>query len=95
MSNNQEPSSGGSLDWAKGKIYIFINLIFYKMKVWKWRFKLKAVAGIKYSVCLELRPGNTGADSSYGFLLPEDRVPLVGQETYVGLIAMINAIKNT
>ena len=33
----------------------------------------KAIAGIKYSVCLELRPGNSGPDSTYGFILPEDR----------------------
>ena len=44
-----EPSSGGSLDWAK------------------------AIAGIKYSVCLELRPASTGTDSGFGFTLPEDR----------------------
>ena len=30
-------------------------------------------AGIKYAYCLELRPSQTGVDSSYGFTLPEDR----------------------
>lgn len=29
--------------------------------------------GIKWSYCLELRPGQTGADSNFGFQLPEDR----------------------
>jgi carboxypeptidase A2 len=54
----------------------------------------KAVAGIKYSISLELRPGSSGVDSQYGFTLPEDRAPATGEETYKGLKAMINAIKN-
>ncbi len=29
-----------------------------------------------------------------GFTLPEDRAPATGEETYIGLKAMINAIKN-
>ena len=33
----------------------------------------QATAGIKYAYCLELRPSQTGVDSSYGFTLPEDR----------------------
>lgn len=31
-------------------------------------------AGIKYSHCIELRPGQTGTDSAYGFQLPESRL---------------------
>ncbi len=54
----------------------------------------KGVAGIKYSIALELRPGQTGPDSVYGFTLPETRVPTVGKETYTGLMAMIKSIKN-
>lgn len=54
----------------------------------------KAIAGIKYSICLELRPGQSGTDSRYGFLLPEDRVSKVGQETYKGLIAFVQAVKS-
>jgi len=53
----------------------------------------KGVAGIKHSYCLELSPGQTGVDSQYGFVLPVDRVPRVGQEVYLGLKAMIKRIK--
>ncbi|RNA22669.1 carboxypeptidase A1-like [Brachionus plicatilis] len=53
-----------------------------------------AVANIKYSIALELRPGRGEPDYNYGFVLPEDRAPAVGEETYVGLIAMIDAIRN-
>jgi hypothetical protein len=52
-----------------------------------------ATAGIKYSYCFELRPGQTGTDSTFGFQLPEDRAPLAGEETYRGILALINAIK--
>jgi len=51
-----------------------------------------AVAKVKYSYALELRPGPTGPDSQFGFALPEDRAPNVGEETYIGIKAMINAI---
>ncbi|CAF0839173.1 unnamed protein product [Brachionus calyciflorus] len=50
-------------------------------------------AGIKYSFCLELRPGQTGPDSNYGFTLPEDRAPLAGEETFAGIAAFLNSIK--
>lgn len=50
------------------------------------------VAGIKYSFCLELRPGQTGIDSNYGFALPEDRAPMVGEETYAGIIALVKSL---
>lgn len=50
-------------------------------------------AGIKYSFCLELRPGQTGVDSNYGFALPEDRAPMVGEETYAGIIALVKSLK--
>lgn len=50
-------------------------------------------AGIKYSHCIELRPGQTGTDSAYGFQLPESRAPLAGEETYVGIKAFLNSIK--
>lgn len=33
--------------------------MFYKLRTY-------AVAGIKYSICLELRPGQTGTDATYG-----------------------------
>jgi len=51
----------------------------------------KAVAGIKYTIALELRPT---ANSRNGFLLPENQVPLAGEETYQGLKAYINVIKS-
>jgi len=50
-------------------------------------------AKIKYSHCLELRPGQTGTDSSYGFTLPEARAPLAGEETFQGIKAFLNSIK--
>lgn len=49
----------------------------------------KGVAGIKYAHCLELRPASTGVDSSFGFQLPVDRVPRVGEETYRGFLAFL------
>jgi hypothetical protein len=49
-----------------------------------WAYQM----GITHSYCLELRPGRKTADSSYGFLLPEDRAPFVGEETYQGLKAL-------
>ena len=48
---------------------------------------------MKYAFGLELRPGQSGPDSLYGFMLPEDRIPLAGEETYQGLMAMIAAVK--
>jgi hypothetical protein len=52
----------------------------------------KAVAGIKYSHFLEVRPGDTGVDASFGFTLPVDRVPKAGEETYRGILAELNAL---
>merc|ERR1712110_433690 len=55
----------------------------------------KAVAGIKYSYCFELRPSQYGdSDSHYGFALPASRIPLVGIETYNGIAAMLDSIMN-
>jgi carboxypeptidase A2 len=48
--------------------------------------------GIPHSYCLELRPGQSGTDSNFGFQLPPDRAPLAGQETYNGVKAFINEI---
>jgi len=53
----------------------------------------KSIAGIKYSICLELRPGQSGVDSQYGFVLPESRVPMAGEESYQGLKAFVKAVK--
>jgi len=50
------------------------------------------VAGIPYAYCLELRPGQTGTDSNYGFGLPQDRAPLAGAETYAGVAAFLKSI---
>ena len=44
--------------------------------------------GIKYSFALELR--DTGR---YGFLLPADQITPTNEETWAGLVAMVNAIK--
>jgi hypothetical protein len=52
----------------------------------------EGVAKIKYAFCLELRPGQTGTDSFYGFSLPENRAPLVGAETYHGIKAFVKSI---
>jgi len=51
-----------------------------------------AIGGIKYAYCLELRPGQSGTDSSYGFALPENRAPLAGAETFAGLTAFLRTI---
>jgi len=53
----------------------------------------KGVANIKYSYCFELRPGQYGTDSYYGFALPADRIPLAGEETYQGIKSMLVSIK--
>jgi murein tripeptide amidase MpaA len=53
----------------------------------------QGVAGIKYSYCLELRPGQSGPDSNYGFTLPEDRAPKAGEETYQGITAFLKSIR--
>jgi hypothetical protein len=47
---------------------------------------------IKYSYVVELRPGAATPDSFYGFTLPEDRMPLVATETYLGIKAFLAAI---
>ena len=47
---------------------------------------------IKYSYVLELRPGSNSPDAVYGFTLPEDRMPLVATETYIGIKAFVAAI---
>jgi len=52
----------------------------------------KGVAGIKYSYCLELSPGQSGPDAFYGFQLPVDRAPRVGEETWKGIKAFANSI---
>jgi hypothetical protein len=46
-------------------------------------------AGIAYSYVLELRPGPGTPDYSFGFQLPVDRMPLVSNETYVGIKAFL------
>jgi hypothetical protein len=48
----------------------------------------KGNATIKYSYTLELSPGQS-TDSGYGFQLPEDRAPRVGQETYIGITTFL------
>jgi hypothetical protein len=42
----------------------------------------KAIANIKYSVSLELRPAQTGSDSKYGFTLPEDSNLTIKKNTF-------------
>jgi carboxypeptidase A4 len=50
--------------------------------------------GIKHSCTLELRPGQSGVDANYGFLLPADRIEKTGIETTAGVIAFLKAIKS-
>lgn len=50
----------------------------------------KAKMGIKYSFGLELPPSR---EDDTGVLLPESRIPGVGNETYAGLIEMYRQIK--
>jgi len=54
-------------------------------------------AKIKYSYCLELRPGQDEttitSGNGNGFTLPESKAPLAGEETYQGVKAFLNAIK--
>jgi len=52
----------------------------------------KGTANIKYAYTLELSPGDNTADANYGFALPENRAPRVGEETYRGIKAFLNAI---
>jgi len=40
----------------------------------------------KYSYVLELRPGAGTSDYDFGFVLLEERMPLVAIETYVRII---------
>lgn len=50
---------------------------------------------IPYSYVLELRPSQTDPtdpDSTYGFLLPENRMVKVAPETFAGIKACVNAI---
>lgn len=47
---------------------------------------------IPISVTVELRPGAESPDSSYGFKLPEDRLPEVTKETWAGLKASIQHV---
>ncbi|CAF1085489.1 unnamed protein product, partial [Brachionus calyciflorus] len=54
----------------------------------------KGQANIKYATTLELSPGSGTTDASYGFALPEDRVPRVGKELYAGVVAYIKHIEN-
>ena len=51
--------------------------------------QFKAIAGIKYSYCIELRPD--GDDYSNGFVLPETEIPLAGEEMFVGIKTLINS----
>lgn len=44
---------------------------------------------VPYSYTLELRPGAGTPDYSYGFTLPEDRLPLVTRETWAGVKASL------
>jgi hypothetical protein len=53
----------------------------------------KGVANIKHSCTLELRPGQTGTDSTYGFLLPASRIADTGTETTAGIMAYLKTIK--
>ena len=46
-------------------------------------------ANIKYSFVLELRPGAGTPDEIYSWALPEDRMPLVATETYIGIKASL------
>lgn len=44
---------------------------------------------VPYSYTLELRPGAGTPDYSFGFTLPEDRLPLVTRETWAGVKAAL------
>jgi len=50
-------------------------------------------ANIKHAYTFELRPGTGTADASFGFVLPESRAPLVGEEMYQGFKALFVQIK--
>ncbi|CAF0974500.1 unnamed protein product [Brachionus calyciflorus] len=54
----------------------------------------KGVAEVKYAATLELSPGDGTSDASFGFALPEDRVPKVGQELYAGVVGYIKHVGN-
>ncbi len=49
----------------------------------------KAVLGVKYAYCVELRPGDS---ASNGFILSEYYIPKAGEETYQGVKALMNEI---
>jgi len=52
----------------------------------------KSKGGIKYSYTLELRPGAGTPDALFGFVIPENRCPVSGMETYAGLKALFLSI---
>jgi len=52
------------------------------------------IGNIKYSYVLELRPGAGTPDEIYSWALPEDRMPLVATETYIGIKECIKFISN-
>ena len=69
---------------------------YYKLEIFTiFSFFIDGTAGIKYSHCLELRPGDTGVDANFGFTLPVDRVPKSGEETFRGIVAHLKAIPKT
>lgn len=53
----------------------------------------KAITGIKYAFAVELRPSSTSPDNRYGFMLPESKAILAGEETYAGLVTLFEAIR--
>ena len=55
---------------------------------------MSKIAHVKYAFALEVRPSSSGPDSSYGFILPENKAPFVGEEIYNGILAAIKAIKS-
>ncbi|RMZ93185.1 carboxypeptidase B-like [Brachionus plicatilis] len=81
-------ASGDGSGWISGSSSRILYIASGGSEDWAY-----GTAGIKYSYCLELRPGQSGTDSFYGFTLPEDRAPKAGEETYGGITAFLKSIK--
>jgi len=80
-------ASGDGNGWISGSSAVILYIASGGSEDWAY-----GTAGIKYSYCLELRPGQTGVDASFGFTLPEDRAPKAGEETYGGIAAFLKSI---
>jgi carboxypeptidase A2 len=84
---NAIQSTYGQTGWVEGTSASILGVASGGTEDWTY-----FTARINNSFCFELRPGQTGTDSQFGFQLPVDRAPLAGEETYRGIVALVNNI---